>query len=329
MTLHFRIDSLVEAVCATGEIRVDDATAFLQRELLNVRRQAILIERPELKGTMFVPGAADQANLGATYSTFQFEDYAGKSALGATMSTNPPRVDIDRQEATPVPYRHLEAAYGWSIKDIRSSIMAGRSLSASVAQAAQKIIANDHDDTILIGDGTAAYKGLTGLFKLSDTLTYVLPNGGASGTKVWEDKNAKEIYADLMAMCNYVVTNSNGIEVPNMVALPLTSWTVASTKTWGVDSAETALDRFLRVAAKIYPGIMVEPSVKLETAGSGSLKRAAAYRRDNTKVYRDDLVLFEQAPPIITGWQTVVHCHGETAGVRAPKPKSICYADGL
>lgn len=326
--LHFRIDDIVDAICATGAIRHDDATAFMQRELLNVRQQAILVERPELRGTFFVPPAANQGNLGATHSTYQQEDFAGKAALGATMSTNPPRVDIMREEATPLPYRHIEAAYGWSIKDIRSAIMAGRPLDVAVAQGAQQIIAIQHDDIILIGDGTAPYLGLTGIFKLSGTLTYTLPNGAQSGTKVWEDKSAKEIYADMMGICNYVRTNSNGVEVPNMLALPLTSWTVAATKTWGVDSTETALDRFYKVASKIYPGIMVEPCEKLETAGSGNTKRFAAYRRDNAKVWRDDLVLFEQAPPIVRGFQTEVHCHGETAGVRAAKPKSVCYADG-
>jgi hypothetical protein len=326
--LHFRIDHLVEAVCASGEIRHDDAGTFLQRELLNVRRAAIMVERPKLKGLMFVP-AGEQANLGATHSTYQVQDMAGQAELGASMSVSPPRVDVNTAEATPLPYRHIEDAYGWSIKEIRSAIMANRSLSAAKALAAQEVIAIKHDDIILIGDGTAPYLGLTGIFKLSNTVTYTVPNGAASGTKVWEDKTAKEIFSDLMGICNAIVSNSLGVESPNMVALPLTSWTVATTKTWGVDSRETAMDRFLEVARKIYPGLQVEPSVKLETAGSGSTKRMAAYDRNPEKVYRDDLVLFEQAPPIITGWQTVVHCHGETAGVRAPKPKSVAYGDGI
>lgn len=330
--LPFRIDHLVDAICAVPaghpEIRHDDATAFMQRELLNVRKQAILVERPELRGLFFVP-AAEQADIGATHSTFQFENFVGEANLGSTMSTRPNRVDIDRQEATPIPYRHIEDAYGWSIKEIRSAFMVGRPLSVSKALAAQKVIAIKHDDIILIGDGSAAYLGLTGIFKLSGTLTYVLPVGGQSGTKVWEDKSGREIFNDAMAILNLVRTNSNGVEVPNMLALPLSSLTVAASKPWGIDSQETALDRIMKVAEKIYPGLMIEACEKLETAGSGSTKRACAYVRDGAKVYRDDLILFEQAAPIVEGWQTQINCHAETAGVRAPKPKSLCYADGL
>ena len=72
------------------------------------------------------------------------------------------------------------------------------------------------------GDGTAAYLGLRGIFKLENTRTYTIPNGG-SGTKVWEDKNGEEIVADMLAILAAIMSGSNGVEVPNMLALPLSS----------------------------------------------------------------------------------------------------------
>jgi hypothetical protein len=327
--LDFRIDHLVAAICAgQPSIRVDDAGAFLSRELLKVRSQAVLVEYPELRGTFFVPMEPDQ-NAGASHFTYQTEDYAGEANLGASMSNRPNRVDVSRTEATPIQYRHLEDAYGWSIDEIRGAIMAGRPLSQSKAAAARKVIANRHDDCILIGDGTGTYLGLTGLFKLSNTLTHAVVNGASSGTKVWEDKTGEEIVTDALATLNKVMTTTLGVEVPNMLALPLSSYTVAATKKMGVDTTETAMDRILRLGAKLYPGLMVEQSVKLETAGSSSDKRMVAYRRDAAKVARLDSVEFEQAPPIIEGWNTVINCHAKTAGVYTPKPKSLCYADGI
>lgn len=326
----FRVDDLAAAIC-TGhpELRFDDVAAYLQRELLATRAQAVLIEYPELRGTFFVPLEESPLNPGATHWTYSFEDYVGEAQLGASMSTSPPMVGVTVNEATPIPFRHIEDGYNWSVKELRSSMMANRPLGVRKAEAARKVIANKHDDIILIGDGTAAYMGLTGLFKLSNTNTYTLPNGGSSGTKVWEDKNGEEIVADATAILNKIMTTTNGVEVPNMLALPLSSYTVMATKKMGIDTMETALERFLRTAGKIYPGLMVEQSVKLETAGSGNTKRACGYRRDARKVARLDMVEFEQAPPTVDGFNTKVHCHAESAGVYSPKPKSLCYADGL
>lgn len=325
----FRFDEIAAAICqGHPELRFDDTVAYLARELLQMRAQAVLIEYPELRGTFFVPLEESPLNPGATHFTYSWEDYVGEATLGASMSTNVQTVGVTVNEATPIPFRHIEEAYNWSIKELRSSMMANRPLSIRKAEACRKVIANKHDDIILVGDGTAAYLGLRGIFKLENTRTYTIPNGG-SGTKVWEDKNGEEIVADMLAILAAIMSGSNGVEVPNMLALPLSSYIVAATKKMGVDTLETALERFLRIAGKIYPGLMVESCVKLETAGSGNTKRACGYRRDAKKVARLDVVEFEQAPPTILGWNTKVDCHGESGGVYSPKPKSLCYADGI
>jgi len=327
--LNFRVDELASAIVSGHpELRYDDTVSYLQRELLAIRTQVVLIEYPELRGTFFVPMEPTQIDPGATHWTYSFEDYVGEAALGAVMSTNPPQVGVTINEATPIPFRHIEDGYSMSVKDIRSSMMAKRPIGIRKAEAARKVIANKHDDIILIGDGTAAYLGLTGLLKLSNTCTYTVPNG-AAGTKTWETKTGEEIVADMLGILNKVMTTTNGVEVPNMLLLPLSSYTVAATTKMGVDTLETALERFLRIASRLYPGLMVEPCVKAETAGSGGVKRACGYRRDAAKVARLDIMEFEQAPPTIDGFNTRVHCHGESAGVYSAKPKSLCYADGI
>ncbi len=325
----FRVDELASAIVSGHpELRYDDTVAYLQRELLAIRTQVVLIEYPELRGTFFVPLETSPLNPGATHFNYSFEDYVGEAALGASMSTNPPMVGITVNEATPIPFRHIEDGYHYTVKDLRSSMMANRPIGIRKAAAARKVIANKHDDILLVGDGTAAYLGLTGLLKLSNTCTYTVPNGG-SGSKTWETKTGEEIVADMLGIMNKIMTTTNGVEVPNMLLLPLSSYTVAATTKMGIDTMETALERFLRIASKLYPGVMVEPCVKAEAAGPVGVKRACGYRRDPEKVARLDIVEFEQAPPTIDGFQTKVHCHGESAGVYSSKPKSLCYADGI
>lgn len=321
----------------SGDHRADaDALQWTSRELLSVRRQVFEVKYPELRGMMFVPPDNETTDPGASHFTYNYEDRVGKAKLaGAMPKGNIPRVDVKTEQATPIEIQSIVVAYGWNLQELRASIFARRPLSAARAMAARKTIAQEHDDIILIGDGTSDYKYLRGIFKLpiaggSAVNVYTVPNG-ASGSPLWENKTGMEIVAGLHGLCNAIQTATNGVEVASMVALPLTSMTTAMEKRIGDGSSQSALDYFIEQRKKITGGYFqgVESSVKLETAGATSNKRAVAYDRNAEKVFRVDPVEFEQLPPQLDGFDSVTNCHARSAGVCNPYPKSVAYGDGI
>lgn len=315
-----------------GNHRQDaDALAWTVRELLMVKRTVYEVQYPELMGMTFVPPDTEVTDPGASHFTYRYQDRVGKARLaGAMPRGNIPRSDITVSEETPIEIQSIVMAYGWNLQEVRAAVLARRSLTAAKAVATRKAMMHEHDDIILLGDGTSDYKYLRGLFKLSGTVSYAVPNGD-SGAKTFESKTGMEIVATLHGLCNAIQTNSNGVEQPSHIILPLTSYTTAIEKRIGDGSSVSALDYFIAQRKRMTGGKFqdVQSSVKLETAGSGSTKRAVAYDRDASKVFRVDPVEYEEMPPQTEDFETVVNCHARTAGVTTPYPKSIAYGDGI
>lgn len=338
----FRMDQIAAQIylslgMETTSTREDaDNVAFLSRDLLFVRKQVLEVQYPELLGMVFVPPAREPTPIGATHSTYNYTDRSGKARLaGAMPRGNIPRVDVKAEQATPIEIQSIVAAYGWNKEEMRSAIYARKSLSADRAIAARKTIAQEHDDIILLGDGTSDYKFLRGLFNLPITggnsvVVYTVPNGDA-GLKTFESKTALEIVKTLHGLCNAIQTASNGVEVATHVGLPLSSYTEAATKKMGDGDATSALDYFITQRKRLTGGKFqdVLSSIKLETVGAGGTKRSIAYDRNPDKVYRDDQIEFEQEPPQIDGYETIVNCQARTAAVINPYTKSIAYGDGI
>lgn len=321
----------------TGDVRQDaDAVQWTSRELLYVRRKVFEVNYPDLLGMIFVPPDNESTDAGASHFTYNYTDRVGRAKLaGAMPRGNIPRVDVKTEQATPIEIQSIVLAYGWNLQELRAEIFARRPLSGARAIATRKTMAQEHDDIILIGDGTADYKYLRGLFKLpitggSAVNVYTVPNGD-SGSPLWANKTGMEIVADLHGLCNAIQTATNGVEVASMVGLPLTSMTTAMQKRIGDGSSVSALDYFIEQRKKMTRGYFqgVEASVKLETAGATSNKRMAAYDRNADKVFRVDPIEFEQLPPQVDGFETVINCHMRTAGVCNPYPKSVAYGDGI
>lgn len=321
----------------TGDVRQDaDAVQWTSRELLYVRRKVFEVNYPDLLGMIFVPPDNESTDAGASHFTYNYTDRVGKARIAGAMPRGQvPRVDVKTEQATPIEIQSIILGYGWNLQELRATVLARRPLPTAKAAACRRGMAQEHDDIILIGDGTADSKYLRGLFKLpisggSAVNVYTVPNGD-SGSPLWANKTGMEIVKDLHGLCNAIQTTSLGTEVANMVALPLTSMTTAMEKRIGDGSSVSALDYFIEQRKKMTRGYFqgVEASVKLETAGATSNKRSVAYDRNPMKVFRVDPIEFEQMPMKIDSFETTVDCHARTAGVVNPYPKSVAYGDGI
>lgn len=327
----FRIDELIEKL----NLRRPDGTRLdasesvaLQRQLLISRNRLYEVKFPELDALTWVPPESTPLDPGANHFTYSYVEHYGDVALQTGMARRGPLAEVKKTEATPIPFVSKTNAYAWTLQDMRSAAMANFALPSEKATAARRVMAFWHDDAILIGDGTATWDGLTGLFKLSGTHTYTVPNG-ALGSPTWELKTPDEILADMHGIVNGVISNSKNVESPDTLGIPLTSWLHINSRRMTESDSKTVLTAFLEQRQKLRPGFQVRPHNKLETAGASSVKRMIAYEANPEKVARLDSVPFEQNSPQVEGWTTVTDCHQRTAGVYTAYPKSISYGDGI
>lgn len=310
-----------------GPWRVDAPESInVENELLQVRSRLYTIRFPELKALKLVPAAGEKFSPGANHHTYDFVTHYAKVALHTGMSQRGPRAQVKKQRATPIAFVSKTNSYGYSLQDIRAAGMSGFPLDFELAKAARKAHEMWRDDVLLIGDGTATYDGLYGLFKLQNTCTHTIENGAAL-SPLWENKTPDEKLADLHAVCNEIITNSNGVENPDTLVLPLTAFLDASVTKMGDADPRSVLDAFLAVRQKIRPGFTVDWSEKLETASDTDGRRMCAYEKNPELVARAESVEFEQLQPQVMAFETVTDCHHRSAGVFSPYPKSVCYAD--
>jgi hypothetical protein len=298
-------------------------SAFFSRQLEHIRPGVLEVLTPELIGLSLVPMASG-IHPGAEDFTYRYFEEFGKAELMTDYSKRAASANIAGHEATSK-IRGIGASYAYSIQESRAAALAGTGLDARKAAAARKAIAQRLDDVLLLGDGSAPYHGLRGLFALASTATYSTPNG-ASGDTEWESKTPDEIAADMHGIANGIVLGSKGIHVPNTLVLPLSSYNLVNTKRMGDGSNMTILEFFRSTSTYVKT---VVSSTKLETAGSGPSKRMVCYQRDPMILESIVPIEFEQLAPQFDGYQVLTSCHARTGGVVNYYPKAISYGDTI
>lgn len=314
---QFTIDSFVRS----GHLDAAES-AFFARELEKVRERLFEVKYPENKAFSFLPMATD-IDPADDLVTIRKGDMVGAADLGSDYSTSGPSANVFESEESSF-IRPIKAQYAYSFHDARRSARYNKRLPERLAMACRRSIANKLDDVLLLGDGTAAYLKLYGLFKLSGTSTYSTP-AGVSTSKTWALKTSTEILADLCAPFTQVIVDTKEAFPPDRLILPVSSLEQITTRTMGDGNSKSILQEF----KERKPGVTILTSIKLETAGTASSKRAVVYKADPEVVEGYVPVEFEPLAPALEGYNVVTRCHARTGGVSAHHPKAICYMDEI
>lgn len=319
-----RIDAMAARIRQATHLDAAESV-FFARELLQVRTQAFEVQYPEFEATKFVPVKTDIDPAIEEY-TYQVYDSVGKAELVASYSTTAPRADVHAREAPLQKIRGIVSSYGYSFQEMRASMLANKQLDVRKANAARRSIAQEVDEILAFGS-TKLGATMRGILTLPGTETYAVPNG-AAGSKTWASKTPDEILADMYNMELQLIVNSNNVERPDTLLLPLSSYGLISQRRIGDGSSDSILAQFKKncVAIKnIEPWYLMESAPHSEWTG----RRAMAYRKDPEKLEALLPVEFEQFPPQIDGFETKTNCHARIGGVVLYFPKSVIYADGI
>ena len=309
--------------------RADAATSITTtaRQLLHIVSETYRQEFPELRGLDFLPAPKERASLGMTQFTWHEIEARGKALITPTMVMDAPSVDVGIEEAPLKRFAWIQQKYGWTQQDMWTQAETGVSLQTERGEACKQIIAQTHDDILLIADGSRAYGGLYGLFTLPSTPSYTIDVGATSGATTWLGKTGEEIFTDLLRWFHAVVNNTNTVETPNRTIIPEQAWQIAREKRMGDANQQDPIKHFLEVVREKVPNYQVESSIKLNTIGNG---RAITYvAGDEKRVMRNDVMEFYQFAPVIVGTGIEVHCLAKTGGAVAKRFKSLVKTDGI
>jgi len=313
-TLKWRFDSAVGGRMDASE------SAYIARQLEFMRQGVLEVKYPALKGAMLVP-IDTSIDPGAASYTYQVYDMVGTALVCADLSTDPPRVDVKGSESNQV-IRSVICAFGYSIQEARAAAFAKAPLIPRRAMAARDITERTLDDIWFNGN---TVMGLKGLLNLSGTTTYTVVNG-AQGFQSWDKKTPDEIVADLNGIVNKIVSDTKEIYAPDTILLPLTAYTLISSKRMGDADPNTILSHFLRNSPYVTN---VFATHKSETAGANSSRRMVCYRRDPNVLTGLLPQPFEMLPPQQDKYEVVTPCHARTGGVVVFQPLAIAYGDAI
>ena len=310
------------------QLRQDD-TIYFSRQLEYIKAKIQEVRYPNFKQRSLIP-VSFEADPGAKTITYRQYDSLGIAKIIANYAKDFPRASVKGEEFT-AKVKSLGASYGYSVQDIRSARMAGINLEQREANAARKCIMQKEQAVAYFGD--SAY-GLGGFLTNANIPTGSVPADGTGSATTFASKTADQIIRDLHACANDIVENTNEVEEPDTLLLPVAQFTYIASTPRSSTSDTTILDFFLKSNPYINS---VVPLNQLKEPDDGWSSVGASFTGDIMVAYRrnpDVLTLeipqdFEVFPEQLEGLEYKVPVHQRIGGTIIYLPLAINICEGI
>ena len=298
-----------------------DESVFLLRQLDFIKSQTYDVKYAELKARKLIP-VSSEADPGAEKIFYRQYDQTGIAKIVANYGDDLPRADVKGKEFFAT-VKTLASSFGYNIQEMRAAIYGNVPLEQRRANAARRAIAQKENRLAFFGD---ANSNLVGFFSNTNVPGVTLPSDGTGASKLWSTKTADQIIRDMNLCANTVVSQSLGVEIPDTLLLPLDSYNYVASTARSANSDTTILNYFLQNNPYIK---QVEWVNELLTAGSGSTRRMATYRRAPDVLTMEVPSDFEQLELQIKNLEYRVPCIERFGGVLIYYPLACAFADGF
>lgn len=294
---------------------------FFARQLEFVQARIYEFEYPELKAYQYIP-INYNIPAGAEYVTATGYQSVGRARIINSYADDLPEAGILGTQLTN-PVVSIGVSYRYSHQEIRAAQFANLALPLRLAEAARR--ANDQkvNDLAINGDGVTGMYGLTNNPNVPDV---TVPADGTGGNTEWSFKTPEQILRDLNLIVNSVVVNSNGVERPNTVLLPLAQYTLIASTPRSATSDLTILQYFLLNNPFIT---VVDWLPQLAGAGTGGVDVMIAYERNENKLAMQIPLPFTQYAPQERNLEFVIPCESRFGGVVIYYPLSMVNGEGI
>ena len=310
----------------TGKLRRADGrrfdageTAFITRQLLFIKARTFDVKYTMFRARDFIP-VSHEVPPGAEQWSFWSWDLVGMAKIISSYATDFESVDAFKTEIK-TNVKSLGASYSYTIQDMRAVAMAapqgGGQLDYKRAAAARRAIEARIDDIAAVGLTEA---GFTGLINNASVPVTAAPTGS------WATATAAEMIADLNSAVTKVITQSNGVEIPDTALLPISEFAIFSQTPYSTLVPDMAMYLFLK--NNPYVKNMDQWSKLSNQNAGGTGGRIVVYRRDENALTLEIPQEFEQFAPQLEGMEYTIPCHARIGGVVFYYPLSAVYMDG-
>lgn len=294
---------------------------FFARQLEFVQAKVYEYQYPALKAFELIP-ITYNVSPGAEYvTTTQFQS-VGRARIIQSYADDLPEAGLYGTQLTN-PIQSIGTSYRYSHQEIRAAQYANIELPLRLAQAARR--ANDQlvNNLAFFGNPTT---GMTGLFNNPNVPTQTVPADGTGGNTEWTTKTPDQILRDMNLIVNQIVVNSNEVEMPNTLLLPLEQYTLIASTPRSPNSDTTILNYFLMNNPYITA---VVPVPQLNEAGTGGADIMVAYDRSQEKLEMVIAMPFTQYNPQERNLEFVIPCESRFGGVSIFFPMSMIIGEGI
>lgn len=330
---------LADPIDAGGRRLDAGETAFVEKALTHVETTAYNTEFPPLEARKYVPWQTG-IHPGAKFYEYYRYTRTGIAALVTSLGQDLPTAGVYLDKYNKQFY-DFGSKYEYSLADLLAAQFASMnmrgptvSIDAELAIAAREAVERGHDMIAALGSSSnASIPGLTnqvtpdlgmlGLLNQPSATAYT-PTTGAAGSTNWDLKTPDEKLADLAGAYAALESSTYKIFQPDTFLLPIAKYRRAAIQRMGDGSDKSVIQYF-----KEQTGVMMDSWIYCSSAGTGAVDRMVAFVNDARRVKYVASVDFQQLPVEYRNRVFKVDCIGRTAGVVAPYPISILYADGI
>jgi hypothetical protein len=302
----------------TTEILDGTGTIFFQRELEQVKARAYDVLYSDLTYTKAFD-VSNEINPGAETITYETYDQRGAAKIIKGNANDIPRADVDGKETT-INVVTLASMFAYTVQEIKAAQYAGKNLSQRRANAARRALEEKMNYLTWFGDATA---NLQGFFTSGLITSAQAAATGTASSRAWADKTGALIFADVNGVISTVVEGSEGVEVPNMIGLPIAQYNLIMSTNMGTGTDTTVAQYIVNNSPYLnsIDQFMAIPDLNLAT-GSGSTDAMIVWTKSPDKVQIEIPEDVNFMPPQLVGLEYQVIGQCRFGGLNYYYPKS-------
>lgn len=306
---------------------------FTRQQLEYLQQEVVRQDFPEL---LMASGAAvnvsNEVPAGAETYSYEILTAVGTAAVLANGATDIPMVNAYAEKRVGF-VRTIANGYELTVEDLEAAEYAGKNVNTEMAIAAREVMERKVD--LLYYNGDSNYN-LLGFLGYPNVPSYTIlndgaQNGGTDSTQ-WQHKTAEQIYRDLREFATATRTATNGVENPEVIALPQAQFDQVMQTPYPTNSAsgETIGSFFLKAQRMSPSGVQsIIPMPYLAGQGTGGADMMVSYRKRPDKVKAHMPLDFEQRAPQERDLSYRTICRMRVGGIQVTKPLSMRYAEGI
>lgn len=305
------------------------AMGFLIRQTTVIEPAVYALQYQEIQYPALVPVdySAPEWIQSVTYFSM---DGVGQAQWFSGLAQDVPKVELTREKfETSVSMAAI--GYGYTLEELGTAQLLGMNLTADKATLARRVAEEKIDSVAFVGDTS---KGFTGLVNSSTPTSAQAPADGTGSARTFASKTADQVLRDINSILTGIVTDTLGNSLADTLLLPYQIMLDLSTRRIDATNQTTILEWIQRT--NIYTLTTGQPLTirgvfgYLDTAGTGSSKRAVAYRRSPEVLKLHVPMPFRFLPVWQTGpMRFDVPGIFRLGGVDIRQPKAVRYLDSI